>query len=45
VELLGSRQRLKWEQGQEGLRVQLPAEKPCDYAFALKIAPVAGHGN
>jgi alpha-L-fucosidase len=40
VELLGSRRRLKWEQGQDGLRVQLPAEKPCDYAFALKIAPV-----
>jgi len=40
VELLGSRHRLKWERAHDGLRVQLPADKPCDYAFALKIAPV-----
>jgi len=40
VELLGSRHRLKWERAHDGLRVQLPADKPCDHAFALKIAPV-----
>lgn len=40
VELLGSRTRLKWSRGPEGLSIELPREKPCDYAFALKISPV-----
>jgi alpha-L-fucosidase len=37
VRLLGHRGRLKWERDESGLTVQMPAEKPCDYAYALKI--------
>jgi alpha-L-fucosidase len=37
VSLLGSRQKLKWKQGGDGLRVQLPARRPTDHAYALKI--------
>jgi alpha-L-fucosidase len=38
VELLGFRGRLKWTQEAAGLKVQLPAERPSDYAVTLKIA-------
>jgi alpha-L-fucosidase len=38
VELLGFGGRLKWAREATGLRVQLPAEKPCDHACGLKIA-------
>jgi alpha-L-fucosidase len=38
VQLLGFRGRLKWTQDAAGLRVELPPQKPCDYAFTLKIA-------
>lgn len=37
VELLGAKGDLKWARGPEGLAVTLPAEKPCDYAVALRI--------
>ncbi len=37
VELLGSRHRLTWVIDVNGLNVQLPKEKPCDYAYALRI--------
>jgi alpha-L-fucosidase len=37
VTLLGSPGKLKFTQDAEGLKVTLPADKPCDYAFALKI--------
>jgi alpha-L-fucosidase len=37
VKLLGSGKRLSWKQNETGLTVQLPPEKPCDYACALKI--------
>lgn len=40
VELLGSKTALKWSRDADGLHIQMPAEKPCDYAFALKINPV-----
>jgi alpha-L-fucosidase len=40
VSLLGSPAELRWTRTREGLTVQLPAQKPGDYAFALKIAPV-----
>jgi len=36
VELLGHRDRVQWRQEPAGLRVQMPAEKPCDHAIALK---------
>ncbi|MEM6378756.1 MAG: alpha-L-fucosidase C-terminal domain-containing protein, partial [Bacteroidota bacterium] len=37
VSLLGSDQSLEWKQTDEGLRIQLPAEKPGDHAFVFKI--------
>jgi alpha-L-fucosidase len=37
VRLLGHRGELTWRQTDAGLEVQLPAEKPCDHAFALRI--------
>ncbi len=37
VELLGFRGKLQWSQDETGLKVQLPAEQPGRFAFALKI--------
>lgn len=37
VTLLGHPGELKFTQDAEGLKVKLPADKPCDYAFSLKI--------
>lgn len=37
VTLLGHRGHLSFEQNAEGLVVRMPAEKPCDYAYALRI--------
>jgi alpha-L-fucosidase len=37
VTLLGSTEKLKFTQDTEGLKIKLPADKPCDYAFSLKI--------
>jgi alpha-L-fucosidase len=38
VELLGSKTRLQWSPDPSGLIVKLPAQRPCDYAFVLKIS-------
>jgi alpha-L-fucosidase len=38
VSLLGHAGKLKWEQTKDGLEVAMPAEKPCEHAFVLKIA-------
>jgi alpha-L-fucosidase len=38
LRLLGSNSSLKWTQSAEGLTVELPPQKPCDYAFAVEIA-------
>ena len=38
VSLLGSKKKLKWRRTADGLSVQLPAAKPGEYAFALKIS-------
>jgi alpha-L-fucosidase len=38
VQLLGSKTKLNWTRDAKGLTVVLPAEKPGDYAFALKIS-------
>ena len=35
--LLGIPGKLKFTQDAEGLKIKLPAERPCDYAFAFKI--------
>jgi len=37
VELLGRDQALQFTRDAEGLKVRFPAEKPCDFAYALKI--------
>jgi len=39
VEMLGVKEPLRWSRGVQGLRVQLPPEKPCEHAFVLKIMP------
>ena len=38
VELLGFKGKLKWAQDEKGLTVQMPEQKPCEHAIALKIA-------
>ena len=38
VELLGHAGALAFTQDAAGLHVKFPEEKPCDYAFVLKIA-------
>ena len=37
VTMLGFKGKLQWTQDGEGLRVQMPPVKPCDYAITLKI--------
>ena len=37
VSLLGHEGPLAWSQSGDGLEVTLPADQPCDYAFALRI--------
>ena len=39
VELLGAKQPVTWSRTRRGLKVRLPAEPPCEHAFALKITP------
>lgn len=38
VELLGHKGPLEFKQDESGLKIKLPAEKPCDYAYAFKIS-------
>jgi len=37
VELLGKNDALKFKQDNDGLKVTMPKEKPCEYVYALKI--------
>jgi alpha-L-fucosidase len=37
ISMLGNGKELKWEMTKEGLIVETPKVKPCDYAFAFKI--------
>ena len=37
VTLLGHKGTVKWSQTEAGLRVELPAEKPCDHAVAFRV--------
>jgi alpha-L-fucosidase len=37
VELLGFDGKLDWSQDSSGLKVMMPAQKPCDYAIAFKV--------
>jgi alpha-L-fucosidase len=40
VQMLGSKAKVKWTRSAEGLIVEMPNQKPGNYAFALKIFPV-----
>ncbi|MGD0775702.1 MAG: alpha-L-fucosidase C-terminal domain-containing protein [Candidatus Solibacter sp.] len=37
VDLLGFKGNLKWTQADDGLRIEVPPQKPCDYAVTFKI--------
>jgi len=37
VELLGHRGPIQWEQAPDGLTVRFPQERPCDFAYTLKV--------
>lgn len=37
VELLGSDEPVEWKRTNEAMRVKFPKDKPCDYAYALKL--------
>jgi alpha-L-fucosidase len=37
VELLGHKGDVQWEHHPDGLRVTFPKQKPCDFAYCLKI--------
>lgn len=37
ISLLGSKAKVNWKQTSEGLEVILPASKPCQFAYGLKI--------
>ena len=41
VELLGHATPLEWTRNERGLLVRLPAQKPCEHAFVLRITPDA----
>ncbi|MDH6305946.1 alpha-L-fucosidase [Parabacteroides sp. PF5-5] len=38
VTLLGSDEKISWEQTNEGLKLRFPPYKPCEYAYAFKIS-------
>jgi len=42
VRLLGYNGRLEWTQGENGLTIHLPSQKPGEYAYAFKITGAAG---
>lgn len=37
VTMLGDGKELKWEMTREGLNIMLPKNKPCEYAYSIKI--------
>jgi len=37
VHLLGSNEKIDWQQTDEGLKLSFPKTKPCEYAYAFKI--------
>ncbi|RKR14079.1 alpha-L-fucosidase [Maribacter vaceletii] len=37
ISLIGSTSKIKWEHNAQSLIVEFPKEKPCDFAFVLKI--------
>jgi len=39
ITMLGSGETLRWKQTAGGLEVTFPKEKPCDYAYVLRLVP------
>jgi alpha-L-fucosidase len=37
VEMLGADEPLQWTRNEDGLKVKMPKQKPCEYAYILKI--------
>jgi len=37
VRLLGSESKINWSQNNNGLKVEIPTKKPCDFAYVLEI--------
>ena len=37
IRLLGTAGELTWHQDDRGLHVQMPAQKPCEHAYTLRI--------
>jgi alpha-L-fucosidase len=37
VQLLGSDEPVKWSRNEKGLKIKMPAKKPCNYAIVIKI--------
>ena len=42
VELLGVKGKLTWRRTAQGLEIDLPAERPCDHAYAFKVTGLKG---
>jgi alpha-L-fucosidase len=38
VQLLGASEPVQWSRDEGGLKVKFPSQKPCDYAYVLKIS-------
>ncbi|MDR0749688.1 MAG: alpha-L-fucosidase [Tannerellaceae bacterium] len=38
ITLLGSAEKINWQQTDEGLKIFFPKNKPCEYAYAFKIS-------
>jgi len=38
VQLLGSEEPVEWTRDETGLRVKMPKQKPCNYAYTLKVS-------
>lgn len=38
VSLLGSNEKINWEQTQEGLKLSFPKNRPCEHAYSFKIS-------
>jgi len=37
--MLASNESIQWNETENGLEVTFPKEKPCDYAYVLRIVP------
>ncbi len=39
ISMLGSKDKIRWNETEDGLEVHFPKKKPCDYAYVLRIVP------